>query len=158
MTVKHLLIPVDLKVSSLKTLKLALEMEDQAKLRVILLFPRSLSDSITELLFFSEFKVIQQNMTKEFIEGLEVLRNRYRNSISGIDIRLLAFDNLRYFKALTEHNKIEKIYYPTMYRLNSGGANINIIDLIKRSELKLVPCEWQIDTSDEREALAELIK
>lgn len=158
MSILRILIPVDLKVASLKTLKLVLEKHESDQLHITLLFPRSLNESISELLFFSEFKVIQQHISREFKEGLEVLRNRFKNSIQSMEIRLLAYDNQNYFNAFIEHNKIDIVFYPDVYQLDKKVVNIEINSVIRKSGLKAESFNWQSIATDEIEALAELMK
>lgn len=158
MSGKTILIPVDLKVSSLKTLKLALEHEESSELVIILLFPRLLNDSITELLFYSEYKLIEQNMTPEFKEGLEMIKNRYETRWLSVHIRQLAFDSTAYFKRFIEVNQVETIYYPKSYRLNLGTLSFDLSRHIDKSGCRSMALEWSHKPMNEREALSELIK
>ena len=67
--VKNILVPIDFQVASLNTMKLALEDREDCEVRVILMYSEFLTDSISDLLFYSPHKIIDAKLTPEFKEA-----------------------------------------------------------------------------------------
>lgn len=151
------LVPIDFSVASLNTLKLALESNKDSGVRAILLYAELLSDSITEMLFYSPEKIIEKKQTNEFREALEILNNRYKHHENEIIIRFLHSYDKNYLISLLEANRVDKIYLPKNYVLKTRGASFNPIPLLKSTQFPIYETEWETSTNkSEQEQLAAL--
>ncbi|HQA59356.1 MAG TPA: hypothetical protein PK033_15990, partial [Acetivibrio sp.] len=74
---KNILIPIDFTIESLNTLKFALEENKNEQLTVVLMYATHLSDSITELLFYSQYKIIQKLINQPFKDAINIINNTY---------------------------------------------------------------------------------
>lgn len=137
---KTILIPTDLKIESLNTLKYAAIGEDE---EVILMYSLSLSDSITELLFYSSEKIIASLVSSEFEEAITILKNRFGKKISEISIKLFHGYTINAFRGFTDANGIEKIYVPKNYKLQLPSSAFDPLPLIRRSKLPVTEVEWE---------------
>lgn len=153
-----ILIPIDFKVASLKTLRIVLEQETDPNINVILLNAVYQDNSITELLFYSASKIINQKMSKEFSDGLEMIKNHFENKIEDISIKLIHSNNSNYFSNFAFGNMVSKIYIPKSYVLKIGKQEFNPIPLLKKSGLPCIEIDWPVDKSDESEQLSSLFK
>lgn len=139
---KKLLIPIDFKVESLITLKYALN-EINEEVEVVLLYAEYLSDSITELLFYSPNEKRKSLMTPEFNEALSIIKNRFENTLIKLNIAFFHGDNVSAFRNFVEGNKIDSIYIPKNYKLKLFKNGFDPIPLIQKSKLGYQEVEWQ---------------
>ncbi|MCC6372356.1 MAG: hypothetical protein IT236_15235 [Bacteroidia bacterium] len=153
---KNILIPIDFCVASLNTLKLVLESNKAQKISVILVHAEYLSDSEMDLLFYSPYNIIDKNLTVEFKEALEILKNRY-STLEGIFIKLFHGNNLNYMQNFLSANKIEEIYLPKTYQLKQAKRTFNSVTLFKRSSLPVFEMDWEQHLNEtEQEHLSAL--
>ena len=99
-TTRSILVQTDFTVNSLNLAIKALDSaSDSEQVCLILGYGITLTDSIMDLLFFSETKLIQTMRSEHFDEALDVIRNRYSKTIFSIQFRRFsgftksAFDN-----------------------------------------------------------------
>lgn len=142
---KRILIPVDFKVQSLNTLKLAMASIDNYAVSVTLMFAEIPSDSITDLLFYSPARRIDSLTTVEFRKAMAILMNRYENTITEINIELLHSMSDSYFENFLEANRIDEIYIPEQYKLNICGRAFDPIPVIMRSGARVFPVKWEVN-------------
>jgi hypothetical protein len=143
---KTILIPIDFKIESLNTLKLALNSLKSEHTNVVLMYTEYLTDSITELLFYSPKKIIKSLKSPEFEEAISIIKNRYETMIDSIDIKLFHGYNVNAFKIFVEAKKIDTIYIPKNYSLRTSQNGFNPIPLIKKSKLPYQEIEWETST------------
>ncbi|MBC8152497.1 MAG: hypothetical protein H7Z72_06265 [Bacteroidetes bacterium] len=115
-THKTILVPTDFCVPSLNILRLALEEITEPRVNVVLLHCHTLDDSITERLFYSPARIIQDLMTDDFDEALSILRNRFENQIGELQIKLFHGHVQSVFDTLLDTLKIDAIYFSKSYR------------------------------------------
>ncbi len=153
---KTILVPIDFKVESLNTLKFALA-EQEEPIHVILLYGNILSDSITELLFYSPHKYIAELMTKEFEEALAIIKNRFTKNILYIHIELFNAPSTGLLRNLVQHHKIDAIYVPKNYALKLGKSGFDPVPYLKKMLITQHEIEWSVqafpDESDQLQAL-----
>lgn len=140
--VKTLLIPTDFTVESLNTLKLALEKHKHEQVSVVLFHAERLSDSITELLFYSPAKALRQAISGTFSEAVTILKNTYESSAQAIHVELFHGTNVRAFVNFATSHKTDLIYIPKNYRLKIPKKGIDPIPLIKQSHLSFEEIDW----------------
>ncbi len=154
---KTILVPIDFSIESLNTLRLALEGHHTDKLKIILLYAQYLTDSITELLFYSPQKIIQTLSKPDFQDAIAILKNRHETAIDSIKIELIHSYNHKVFEAFLEKRKVEEIYVPTTYTLKPGRKGFDPIPLLRRSSVPVHGVAWELD-GGESDHLKSLFK
>lgn len=158
--VQTILVPTDLRVASLNTLKLALEFLNGVDVRVVLMYAEDLkSSSITDLLFYSRRTRIGNTVSAEFKEALEILQNRFEAKLSGnIIIERFHGYTVSALNNFIDANRIETVFVPKTYQLIINQKSYNPLPLIKKLKLPLHYMEWNANYSDltEREQLTAL--
>lgn len=140
---KTILIPIDFKVECLNTLKLALAHSEETGLKVLLVYSETLSDSITDLVFYSAEKRIRALTGPEFKKALDILTNRFETRVSTISIVLLHSPGKGFLHHFLEANQVNEIYLPKKYELRPGRGGFNPVPVIKMSGLPIHEMEWE---------------
>ncbi len=155
---ERILVPIDFRVASLNTLKLALEKYEGQKVVAVLLFAEYLDISISDLLFYSPTKKVTQYYTTEFKEALEILKNRFADRlVANISVELLHGNNTNAMQNFIEGNQINKVFVPQTYRLKTTRNSFNPLPLLKKVKVDVVPLAWDLpDRLSEREQLLDL--
>ncbi len=109
---RTILIPTDLSVNSLKTLKFALNESPSSGLDIILLFAHVPSNGIGDLLFFSPSKTLRALRTQAFNDALEVLRNRYEHKVGSLRIELFQGRTNGAFKDFARVHGVDEVHLP----------------------------------------------
>jgi hypothetical protein len=154
-----ILVPTDLRVASLNTLKLALEFLDGGPVRAVLMYAEYLDDSITDLLFYSRKTKISNSVSSEYREALEILRNRFEAKLLGnIVIERFHGYNSNALNNFIDANKIDMVFIPKSYQLKTTSKSTNPIPLLNKLKLSVYQMEWHADNSNitEREQLTAL--
>lgn len=122
---KNVLIPTDFQMDSLNTIKKVVhDLNEEDTITITLLHGYYLSDSITDLLFYSKRNILNQIVPPVFFEGCELLKNKYASKLSHIKIDLFHGMNKRSFKSYITSNQIDNVYIP---------SGLNIKKVTKRS-------------------------
>lgn len=129
---KTILIPTNLKVSSLYTLKVALEDYKEKEVEIILLYADVLENSITELLFFSPRKRIEELMSDEFRTAIEIIKNRFEPNLTTLSIQLFQGKNQASFVNFLEAKCVDEIYTHLKPNFPSGTPCANLHYFIDR--------------------------
>lgn len=117
---KVILVPTDFRVASLRTLRLALELINEPTVDVVLLHCQTLDDSITELLFYSPTRIIEDLLTEDFGDAVSILRNRFEHTIGNLRIELFHGYAQSTFNSLLDRLKIDSIFVSQSYPLHLG--------------------------------------
>ncbi len=154
---KTILVPIDFRVASLNTLRLALESFPGEKLRVILIYSLHLDNSITDLLFHSPSKTINGVLTPEFKEALEILKNRFRDQLQFVSIKLFYGNNQGFLKNFVNANRIDTIVIPKSYRFQRTNRAFDPTPLLRKMNVELVEVDWHHNyTQTQQEQLLAL--
>lgn len=144
---KTILIPTDLRVESLNTLKIALNRTTEDGLHVMLMYSEWLNLSIQDLLWYSPRKILSQATGPHFNEGLAILRNRFTGKILSMQTGVFHGYNVYAFQNFASAHSIDEIYIPQNYTLKTSGKSFNPIMLIKKSGLTYQEVGWDIKSS-----------
>jgi hypothetical protein len=117
---KTILVPTDLRVASLHSLRLALELIDEPTVNIVLLYCQTLDDSITERLFYSPARIIRDLSTDDFDDALSILRNRFEHKIGNLRVELFHGFAQSAFDTLLETLGIDSIFFSQSYLLHLG--------------------------------------
>ena len=142
---KTILIPIDFRVASLNTLKLALEPYSEDVIEVILLYAEYLGDSITELLFYTPKKIVSTHITPEFKEALEIIRNRFEGKLKYINIELFHGYTTSAMKNFLEANAVDEIYIAKNYQLKESKNSFDPTPFLKKSHYKVIEVSIEND-------------
>lgn len=157
---KTILVPIDFRVSSLNTLKYALEKSSGEPHRVMLIYAEYLEDSISELLFYRPESKIASKITPEFRNALEVLRNRFEYQIVDLEIKLFHNRSRRGLRRFVENNNVEAIYIPKTYKLKMPKKAFDLVTIIRQTFVDYQEIDWPQDYSvtSEKDHLEHLFK
>lgn len=154
---KTILVPVDLNVASLNTLRLALESLPDQKIKVMLIYPKSLDNNITDLLFLSPFKIIHSFTSPEFKEALEIIKNRYSEKLLHVSTKLFYGNTKAFLENFIAANAIDAVIIPKNYKFQTARELFDPIPLLKKAKVPVF--EVNLESSDryiQREQLLSL--
>lgn len=138
--------PIDLRVTSLITLKYAFD-NSEGQVRVVLMYSELLTDSISELLF-SRRRNLDELFSPEFKETLAILKNRYEAKMASPYIfKYFHGYNVRAAQHFVKANYIHKIYVPKTYKLHTPKRAFNPIPLLKKTDAELIEVDWPVSTA-----------
>lgn len=140
--IKTILVPVDFRVASLNTLRLALESFPEEKLKVLLIYSQHLDNSITDLLFHSPGKSIHSLLSPEFKEGLEILKNRFVEKIQELQIRPFYGHNKISMKNFLLVNQVGHIFIPKNYKFQTSNRVFDPTPLLKKMPVPHTIVDW----------------
>lgn len=139
---RTILIPTDFRVASLNTLKMALEAMDGEPVQVVLMHAAYLSDSISDLLFYSPTRFIEARMGEAFQEALEVIGNRFEPSIVRLSIQLFNGTNSNALRNFLEAQQVDLVFLPQPKRLKLDRQAFDPLPLLRKSGLPCHEMAW----------------
>lgn len=157
--IKNILIPTDFTVESLNLVKSFLKQKKSDFVcNIILLHGTTLSDSITDLLFFSKSRAIESLSNKAFEEACDIIRNKYDSQINIVKKDIFTGKNQAAFDHYIAANKIDEAYIPSDYTSGrTDGKSFDLIPYIKKSSLHVKEVKWRnTEAVPEKGKLAEV--
>ncbi|WP_108423379.1 hypothetical protein [Flagellimonas amoyensis] len=134
METKKILIPTDFSVKSLELVRKAIVETADQPLEVVLLHGTILSNSITDLLFFSKSKLVKELQSEEFVEACTVLKNKYPSKIHSLYVEVITSNSPAYFRNFVDATQITEIFVPEEGVLNFKNAKgFNTLSLFSKS-------------------------
>lgn len=122
---KRILIPTDFSIDSLNVLKTFLQQDTtQEQYDVLLSCGYYLSESITDLLFFSKYKILRGLDTESFMDAVSIIQNKYANTLRSVRVDLFTGSVQSGFEDYVAGQRIDTIVYP---------ANANFSPVFKKS-------------------------
>lgn len=116
---KKILIPTDFSIESLNVLKTFLQKDTtQEQYDVVLSCGYYLSESITDLLFFSKYKILRGLNTDAFMDAVSIIQNKYANALRSVNVDLFTGTSQAGFDDYLEGHKIDAIVYAANARFN----------------------------------------
>jgi hypothetical protein len=137
-----ILVPIDFRVASLNTLKFALEMTGERPVRAVLLHASHLSDSISDLLFYSPARIIREKMTDGFRDGLQVIKNHYADWLVEVEIVACHSENVSVVRQFLATHRVDCIFVPRPGCLDLDSDCFDPIPVLKRSGIPCEELEW----------------
>lgn len=138
-----LLIPIDFKVESLKSLKLVLNDNTHQKLNVVLVYAEKSSGSITDMLFYSPSKRVSELCSDIFIEALSMIKNRYDSVIGELRIEIFSGTTVGALKNFIDANRVDEIVSPSNYELEMPSRAFDVRPLFKGVSTPIKNVSWQ---------------
>ena|SRR5690606_26299637 len=156
---KNVLVPTDFSVESLNTVKSILQNRPETtRYHIVLLHGLRMSDSITELLFYSKARLLESLTERSFKEACGILKNKYTSGIAALYTDLFSGQNQAAFDAYLEANDIEAVYVPARYRLQpTSPKSIDLLPFINKCPVPVEKIEWNMEAVlPEKGSLAEI--
>ena len=145
---KTILVPVDLNVASLNTLRLALESLPDQKIKVMLMYPKNMDGNISDLLFLSPYRIIQSLISPEYKEALEIIKNRFSEKLVYVTTKLFYGNTTAFLKNFIEANAIDAIIVPKNYKFQTGNQLFDPVPLLKKAKIPVF--EINFSTADKQ--------
>ncbi len=133
-----ILIPTDFSVNSLRLVNQALENRKEEQTDVLLLYAHQLTDSITDLLFFSKTRTLRALSNPDFDEACSILKNKFEGTLNSIRTDLFMGFTQQAFNRYLESNKVSAIYLPENKSIKMDRL---ILKFAKRSKVDLIYIE-----------------
>jgi len=154
---KNVLIPTDFSIGSLNLVKYAAQQYDGQEMEILLVYSSSLSDSITDLLFYSPEKIMNGLITEDFKQACSILRNRFTNIVNDLKVQNFHGRTLNAFQSFIHARRIEEAFIPKSYALRMHKNSFDPIPFIRKSGLPFTEVFWLEKTGQpEKDQLAEL--
>jgi hypothetical protein len=155
---KTILIPIDLTVKSLNTLKYFLNRTSEERVRVVLMYAVRMSDSITDALFYNPTDIINSRTTQDFNDALAILKNRFNRILTSVDIELFHGESSRALRVFLEAHKVDEVYVASSYKLTCAKRAYDPTDLFPAAGVKVQQIGWNIaGVSTEQDLLESLL-
>lgn len=152
-----ILIPTDFTSVPLLLLKQA-AMNSDHELDVVFMYSTSLTDSITDLLFYSPKKILDKAINKEFSEGCSIMMNKYPNKIRSIRYELFHAATTESFNMLVKVNKVDEVWLPQDYSFAQHGSSFDPTAYIMKSKVPVHEVAVQVSTRVvEHDLIAQLL-
>lgn len=154
---RTILIPTDFTSTPLLLLKHA-ALTSHEKVEVIFMYSTFVSDSITDLLFYSPQKILHQATPQEFVEGCAIMQNKYPERIVNIRYEIFHGTSSDSFRILAELNKVDSVFIATDMPYKLKRSEFNPIKLILRSGIRVDEVSMQGGTRVmEKDLIAQLL-
>jgi len=115
-----ILIQTDFREESLILIKTAIQNNPGTKLNIVLVHGIELTDSITELLFFSKHKILEKVSNPAFQKGLDEIKSLFAASINSLRVELFTGFNQAAFNNFLEANNVTQIFLSNGYTFKSS--------------------------------------
>lgn len=153
-----ILIPTDFTIESLNLFKKAAQSTENESVNIVFLHCIYLSDSITELLFFSKKTIIKSLVNPDFQDACKIICNKYASRINSTRIEIFSGTTQNAFNQFLEGNLIDEILIPENYTLRLVNTrSFDPMPFIQRARVPVNTVTWP-NTTDipEKNQLAEL--
>lgn len=140
-----ILIQTDFRPESLILVKTAIQNNLKAKLDIVLVHGVHMTDSITELLFYSRHKMLQKVSNDLFTTGLNELRETFAANINSLRVELFTGLNQAAFNNFLEANRISQIFVaPDYVFANRSKYSRDLAHFINKSVSRKVEISWSM--------------
>lgn len=141
---KRILIPTDFSIESLNVLKAFLQKEEsQEQYDIVFSCGYYMSESITDLLFFSKYKILRGLNTDAFMDALSVVQNKYSNSLRSVTIDLFTGSSQSSFEDYVSGQKIEFLVFAEQAKFKPCfKKSFDLAKYIKKSKANKVSIDY----------------
>lgn len=135
---KTILIPTDLSVASLNTLKLALNRQGEGGVKAVLMHARRMPSGISDLLFYSPQRTLREHMDEPFLEALAVLRNRYERTLLQVEVVLFHGNTRSAFDQFLRSHAVDEVHVQRGARPTFRGEAFDPLPFIRDCAVPVV--------------------
>lgn len=137
--IKKVLIPTDFTVKSLNVLLELLKQDSSSRYEVVLAHGYDIPNSIPELLFYSEHKIISKLQSEEFRESCKLIENSYQSRLISIRFGILTGNNKRYVRNYLAANDITLLALSKEYKMKFKSKNsFDLKSYLKTSKIEMM--------------------
>ncbi len=153
-----ILIPTDFTIESLNLFKKAAQSVESESVNIVFLHCVHLSDSITELLFFSKKELIKSLVNPDFQDACKIICNKYASRINSTRIEIFNGTTQSAFNNFIEGNMIDEIITPENYSLQLvNKRSFDPMPFIQHASVPVKTVAWPNTAGvPEKNQLAEL--
>lgn len=159
--VKKVLIPTDFSVKSLNLLLEFLKQTPSDKYEIIMAHGYDISNSFSEMLFYSEHKILTKLLTKEFRESCHLIENTYRSRLYKFKFSILTGNGKRYVQNYISSNKIDIVVCSNGYKMKFRSRNsFDIQPYLKTSKAEVLMMDHSqriVSELENTEQLADIL-
>jgi len=137
---KHVLIPTDFTIKSLRLIAAAAELFKEASLKIYLVHAVEPDSSISNLMFFRRHSKNALSNSESFLEACQILKNKYSSIISNINIEFYFGQSNIYKKHFLEARDIDTILLPLNYKFEK--CYVDSRDPFEVWKQKFVPVQY----------------
>lgn len=154
----NILIPTDFSIGSLNLVKQAMTQNTSSEITIVFACGVLLSDSITELLFFSPSEVLKNRVSSDFTEACNIIKNKYQSRILDIKTEIFTGTSQAAFNNFLEAHQIDETYVSQQYKMKPfHKRNFDCTPYLLRSPIKINKVGWEERPNlPEKDLLAEL--
>jgi hypothetical protein len=120
---KHILIPTDFTIKSLKLVRAAVDRFPGEVLHITLVHALEPDHSISGLLMMSKRLSAHKLCTQEFTDACEVLQNKYTSAVQRIKVEFYYGSTKAYMKNFLEARKIDAVILAKDYTLKKPSPS-----------------------------------
>lgn len=129
---KTIVIPTDFTLDSLAVAYATLMKGKELNINIILLHILNVPYSMPEILYMTLRNGHHKMITKEFLEGCEIMQNRFKSRLHSLDIKFSLGDTKAYVKNLLEAEGADEIHFSETIKLTKPSRkSIDMIPLLK---------------------------
>lgn len=158
MVQQTIMIPTDFTIASLSLLKVALQHFRNEPLRILFVNGYDPGDSITDLLFYSEQRIIDEHESSDFREACAVLRNKFGHEMLNIQTVLFNGKTQQSFNHFLSSFQVEKVVVPVNgLPKGNDSCGVHLYRFLKNCKAEKLLVEWEAKPLlPEQDRLAEL--
>jgi hypothetical protein len=132
---KHVLIPTDFSIRSLRVIHNVIERYGNEPLTIVMMHALRMPTSITDLMMLSRRSAHYDLITDDYKDACEIIRNKYASSIANLKTEFLFGNTSAVFRNFLQYQNIDVIVCAanSEFRL-AGKDSYNPISLINKSK------------------------
>jgi len=154
---KTILIPTDFQIKSLRLVREALENNPNEEVRIILAHGMYMSSSITDLLFFSKSKVLNELVSEDFNTSCDLIKNTYESQLKSIIIDTFSALNQSAFHDFLEVHGVDEVYYfKNKPFVAHNKKSFDLIPYILKSNVYKIGLNWNSSVENKSKESNEL--
>ena len=145
---RTILIPTDFSVQSLQVFKKAMSGYTGEPARILVLHGMILPNSIHDLLFLSQARLIESLKTDEFMSSCSMMKNRFQSKIESLHLDIFTGVTMAAFRQYLDANRIDEAFVPVNYKfLPRHKRSFDVVPYILKSNLAIteVRCEQEVE-------------
>jgi hypothetical protein len=156
---KHIVIPTDFSIRSLKMVNQVVEHFGEEELAITLLHGMHLPSSIVDLLFLGKKNEHSDMINEEFRDACEILQNKYASVIPVLKVQFMYGNTRRVMKNFLEANKTDLVVLPENYTYRQYHENsVDLVPLLQKTGYPLLKIKLQpANAGVEKEMVADLL-
>lgn len=154
---KKILVPNDFSVKPLIILKKIMEVYPEEEFDITLLHGVYPSSSVTDLLFYSPKRIMNELETQEYIQACHLFKNKFYSRIAGMRADIIATSSRSSVNNFLEKAEIQEIYLPDGLKMKFRGKNsFNIVSTLKKAKVHPTFIHFEEEVSSEIEKNTDL--